>query len=1061
MWGLLKQYRRLALAISICVAAPWCPGAERWATLSDPVFLHLAHDGELPSSAVPTAVAQDGEGFLWIGSQNGLARWDGYHFRIYHSHRGEAGALPENFIQTLHVDARGALWVGTTSAGLARFDREHDRFVVYPVGPEGLSNVSARAIVDDGEGGVWVATEGGLDHLLAGAAGVEHLRHVEGDPGSLPGNRIQGALRDRHGTLWIGTATALVRLEPGSKHFTTVPLPAADGRVASPWTFLEDSAGRIWIGTVRQGAYVLDAGGGSARPVEETGSGNVALRNEGVDALIEASPGRIWLGTLGGGIVEVDSNTGQTRRIRHDPMLPDSLADDSVQALFKDHAGLIWVCTTRSVSQYDPAQSAMVTVFGASSRPKGVSDSNVDSILPQRDGRIWLGLDNKGIDVLDPVDERVASLRPDPAHPATALPDDYVNAFAPEADGSVFVGTEQGLYHVDRDAHAATRIEIPGRDAAAQVWVLHLSAGTLWVGGFDGLWSLDVTGRSAGPRKGAWPEHAIALEQLSDQRVTVIAPGNDEVLWVGTKNGLNRIDPNSQQIERILPAPADPTALAAGYVTSVLTDSRGRVWVATFGGGINILEGRRADGRPRFRRLGLAQGLSNENANKLLEDSRHNMWVSSDDGLAVIDEETFAIRTFHRAEGLPISNYWVGAGAVTAQGELLFGGVGGLTVVRPERLTAWSYQPPVVITDLRIGGKPVVLGRLNHGGAADPLLVSARANSLAAEFAALDYSAPLRNRYAYRLDGFDASWVETDAAHRLAAYTNLPPGEYTLRLRGSNRDGVWSERTLNVPIHVLPSWYQTLAFRVGATVTALLLIALLVQGRTVYLRRNQRQLEHQVIERTRELRESQRQLEQIAYYDTLTALPNRRMFSEEIRELLVLARMQQQMFALLLIDLDRFKRVNDSLGHDAGDALLVEASLRLQAAVRKSDCVARIGGDEFAVLVANNPAATDIESICQRIIESFKRPVPIGTSSVMSSASIGVAVFGHHGTTLDALYKSADLALYEAKRDGGDLYRWYRTVGAAGSHGAAGSPGVSDDVTGMRKKSQQPDQDEI
>jgi diguanylate cyclase (GGDEF)-like protein len=358
---------------------------------------------------------------------------------------------------------------------------------------------------------------------------------------------------------------------------------------------------------------------------------------------------------------------------------------------------------------------------------------------------------------------------------------------------------------------------------------------------------------------------------------------------------------------------------------------------------------------------------------------------------------------------------------------LLFGGVGGMSVVRPEQVSRWTYQPRVAITDIRIGGKPVPAGLLNSGGLSEPLQVASTANSIAVEFSALDYSAPERNRYAYRLEGFDTGWIDTDALHRLASYTNLPPGKYTLQLRGSNRDGVWSQSTLSVPIQILPAWYQTLTFRVALVLAGLAVVAALIQIRTVYLRRHQRDLERQVIERTAELRESQRQLEQIAYYDTLTALPNRRMFTEEFRELLVLARLQNQRFALLLIDLDRFKQINDSLGHDAGDALLIEAAIRLQAAVRKSDCVARLGGDEFGVLVAQNPAATDIENICQRIIESFVMPVTVSGTSVKSSASIGVAVFADHGATLDSLYKSADLALYEAKRAGGNLWRWYRS----------------------------------
>ncbi len=398
---------------------------ERWSGLADTVFQHLARDNELPNAAIPTSATQDGDGFLWIGSQNGLARWDGYHFRIYRADPGRAGALPDNFIQALLADARGVLWIGTTSGGLARYDREHEQFVVYPVGPKGLSHVSVRAIAEDGNGGVWVATEAGLDHVVANSDVVGHLRHIEGDPSSLPDNRVRGLLRDRHGTLWVGTATALVRLDKGSSRFEPVPLPAPQGKVPSPWSFLEDSAGRIWVGTIRQGAYVIDSHAAGARAVQESDASHSTLQNEGVSSIVEIVPGQVWLGTLGQGIVAVDAATSQTRRIRRDLTQPASLADDSIQGMFKDRSGLIWICSDRSISRHDPSHPAVITVFGASSRPDSISDSDVDAILPMPDGKVWLGLGSKGIDVIDPAaGARVAALRPDPARPETALPKD-------------------------------------------------------------------------------------------------------------------------------------------------------------------------------------------------------------------------------------------------------------------------------------------------------------------------------------------------------------------------------------------------------------------------------------------------------------------------------------------------------------------------------------------------------------------------------------------------------------------------------------------------------------
>ncbi|HET9390473.1 MAG TPA: diguanylate cyclase, partial [Steroidobacteraceae bacterium] len=846
---------------------------------------------------------------------------------------------------------------------------------------------------------------------------------------------IRGLMLDRHGTLWVGTASGLARLDSLATGFVPVTLPAPGGKLPAAWTFLEDSQGRIWIGTVRHGAYLIESRvSGVARPVQETNSAHSTLQDEGVGAITEPLPGEVWLGTVGQGIVAVDLTTMQTRRIRHDPTLASSLPEDTIQAFYKDRSGLVWICGNRSVSRFDAGQTAVLTIFGASSRQDSISDTNVDAVLPRPDGRIWLGLDSNGVDILDPAGTRAGSLRPDPTHPEIALPKDFINTFAASDNGDVYIGTEQGLYRSDSEGHRAVRVTLPLRDPVAPVWALLLDDDVLWLGGSDGLWALDLSAR-----KSAGVNHTQVTNSLTDQRITSFAREGG-ALWVGTKKGLNRLDLRTHAVERVLPDAASPTALSASYITSLLTDSKGRLWVATFGGGVDVLESRDAQGRPRFHRLGIAQGFVNENANKLLEDLQRNVWVSTDEGLVRINETTLAIRTMRRAEGLPISSYWVGSGAVSPEGEVLFGGVGGLTVVRPDRLTPWSYRPPVVITDIRIGGKAVPPGRLGLDATAPALTVAPTGNSLTVEFSALDYSAPERNRYAYRLEGFDAGWVDSEATRRLAAYTNLPPGDYRLHLRGSNRDGVWTEQALSVPILVLPAWYQTFIFRVLVTLLGLGVIVALIQIRTLYLKRSQRDLERQVIERTAELRESQRQLEQIAYYDTLTALPNRRMFTEEFRELIVLARLQTERFALLLIDLDRFKQINDSRGHDAGDALLIEAAIRLQAAVRKSDCVARLGGDEFAVLVAHNPAATDIEHICHRIIESFVMPVPVSGASVKSSASIGVAVFPDHGSTLDNLYKSADLALYEAKRAGGDQWRWFRHQNASVSsqHSALG-----------------------
>jgi ligand-binding sensor domain-containing protein len=450
-------------------AAVHAADAGRWTALSDTVFEYLARDNELPNSTAPTALAEDGEGFLWVGTQNGLARWDGYHFRSYKADPATPGTLPDNLVRQLHTDTRGRLWIATNSGGLARYDRDRDRFVTYAAGPDGLSSASLRDIVDDGSGGVWIATDSGLDHLRAdwsrGSGDVpsgdsgqfEHFRHSDNDPTSLPDNRVRALFRDRDGGLWVGTAAGLARRESGSTRFVPVPLAHGssgltqpEGKVAVPWTFYQDSDGRVWVGTIREGVYVLNVRERGMPPALEGAVTQPLVPTEGVHAITEVRPGEIWLGTDGHGIVSVNTRSFQTQRILHDPTVMSSLADDSVQALHTDRSGLVWVATNRGISHYNSRQAAVYTVFGGSSRPGSLSDSDVDSVLVMPDGRVWLGLGSQGIDVLEPLGMRVASLRPDPQHPASALPKDYVNALVRGPDGDVYVGTEQGIYRADR-----------------------------------------------------------------------------------------------------------------------------------------------------------------------------------------------------------------------------------------------------------------------------------------------------------------------------------------------------------------------------------------------------------------------------------------------------------------------------------------------------------------------------------------------------------------------------------------------------------------------------------
>jgi ligand-binding sensor domain-containing protein len=259
----------------------------------------------------------------------------------------------------------------------------------------------------------------------------------------------------------------------GATEFTAVVLPTRHETAPSVTSLLQDSSGRIWVGTRPDGAFVLEPGQSSARPVREDGAG-AALAGDDVMGLAEAAPGEVWIGTLGGGVLVVDTHSGTTRRVRSQASLPTSLRDDDVNAMYRDRSGEIWLSTTTAISQHDP-QRAVSTLFGVRGRSRGISHANVPAVLAMPDGRVWLSVGDGGVDIMDPVLGRVAQLRPDPRQPLTALPKGRVLAMALSPDGDVYLGTYQGLYRADRKGRSLRRVSFAQRSATAAVWALRFA----------------------------------------------------------------------------------------------------------------------------------------------------------------------------------------------------------------------------------------------------------------------------------------------------------------------------------------------------------------------------------------------------------------------------------------------------------------------------------------------------------------------------------------------------------------------------------------------------------
>jgi signal transduction histidine kinase/ligand-binding sensor domain-containing protein len=851
----------LALLALLCSTGGVYAADSRWTGLADVSFQHLGLDKGLPHSDV-MALTQDSTGFMWFGTQDGLARWDGYRFRVFQPDPKNPDSLPDNYIRVLHVDGKQRLWVGTGNGGIAWYDPEKEQF--KRIGTPQLSHVSVQALLDDGVGGLWVGTRGGLDHLTSSflnatpgepPPAIEHIQHHEQANSPLPHEVVNALLLDRRHRLWVGTDGGLVWRDKGSSQFKPFALPKlASDKPFAVTSLFQASDGRIWIGSKENGVFVLDeaAPENTVQPFD----GHLAdghLMHETIQAICEGNPGQIWISTAGQGVVVADDH-GAVRRLRHDTGFNASISDDYVWGVFRDRSGLIWIGSQRGVNFHDPAVRAIKHLFGGSQRPGAIIDSDVTSVHVGSDGRVWLGLLKSGVQIINPDSGQIDWSRPDSSHPTSALPASQVYAIATDKQGQAYIATERGLYHSDAHGRQMRYLGTPG----GAVMALQMDGERLWLGSNDGVWQLDLNS------SGHAPFHPVPVNATIEQKVrsiSVLQRDQANGLWIGTNyQGLYHYDLNSGKLRHFAMDRADPQSLSHNAIASILIDSRGRLWVGTQGGGINLALPASADGKLRFARIGQEQGLSNLLVNKLLEDGQGRIWASTDGGLAWIDPARQTAHAISRSQGGAMRVYWINSGDKSANGELLFGGAGGLSVVESQLPAAASFVAPVVITQLQVGGKELVAAQFNQSGT-NPLQIQASANSIAVEFSALDYASPELNRFAFKLDGYDPEWINTDISRRRAAYTNLPPGDYRLRLRGSNRHGEWTEAERVLAFTVLPAWHQTWWSRVLAVLLLCLIMTALIQRRTRYLRQRQLELETQVAQRTEQLQQHKQQLE--------------------------------------------------------------------------------------------------------------------------------------------------------------------------------------------------------
>lgn len=1005
-WFARNRHGWIGLTLALLCCFVLTPAAARdkdpWAPFDTPWFDRLGVSDGMPHS-ITTVVEQDKRGLIWIGTLSGLVRYDGYRMQVFTGSSGSKTDLPDAYIRCLLTLPDGSLLIGTNAGGLSRFNPLNNTFHNYPVGRGGTGDRKVYALSPDGARGVWIATERGIDYLDLAS---NRITSVTLDAGMSP--RSFGILQDREGNLWVGNNSGLFVRMKGEQHFKRPEHPSDASGIDvvlndGIWSLLEDREGRLWAGSTQSGAVYRDESGHWHALPGFSGYQRDHSRRSTVRGFNEMAGDVMWIATDGDGVLAFDIAANTLQPIAHDTAMPSSLPGDSVRGLKQDAAGNVWVATDLGVARYDPNARKTFALLPSSNDKRSLANTNVRGIFVDSHQRIWLGLGSGHVDVID---LGAASTRHLELNGVQTRRD--VQAFAEMPDGTIWVGT-QGLVTINPDTFAIHSSAIPEMDDKP---VLHLLADgqRLLIATYDGVYRYDTHTRALTHfNHDANDSGSLASDTV--RRIARIGPD----IWYATGRGISIATSTTQTkgFTNLLNVPGDSTSLPNNLASSIALDAQGTLWVGTYGG-LAMLQPRSAGEPYRFTTIGSANGLSSENINAVQPDDLGNPWVSLSNGLSMIDANTHGVHNLGVRDGLRISSYIYAAAARAPDGELLFGGLGGLTVARPEWQPPDEPDAPLAITYAAVNGTPLPFGRLPRAN--ETLKVSSRNRSLRVDFALLDYEAPAETNYSYRMEGFDEAWIDVPRGSLpTAIYTNLPHGDYKLRLRAQTHGMQPRLIESTVDVSAEPRWYETMAAFIVAGILLLAAIIGVIQLRTMYLRRQAKQLQHQIDLRTQDLLVANKRLDELANTDALTGACNRRRVLEFAEEMST--RSTDGNACIALLDLDRFKRINDTHGHVAGDAVIRHVCQIMQQQSRESDCVGRYGGEEMLACLPDSSLEQGM-AIAERIRTTLaEHPLIHESQPIIVTVSIGVAAY-RTGETLSQWLTRADGALYEAKHGG-------------------------------------------
>ncbi|MBN2103621.1 SMP-30/gluconolactonase/LRE family protein [bacterium] len=858
-------------AIVIFILTCFCHAAQS----GKMVFRNLTPEMGLSHGDV-LCIFKDHEDYLWIGTVDGLNRYDGIGFTKYQYNRNDTCSLSSNYVISIKEDCRNNLWIGT-ARGLCRYDRDYDHFERIPFYDSQNRRIenSVVEIFEDRNNQLWMGCGRGI-YLFDPVQKTFKVCFEETyTPDELA--YCSGICQDIHDNIWISFRSAadlgLIKYQPKTKTLSafSADQPGYQLKENAIYALLIDDRNMIWIGYVTKGLDVIDMQSGKIMNYKRESGDSHSLNNNSIFSLAEHTDGKILIGTNGGGLNVFDPTTGWFSHYTTSQS-EQSLLSNSIQELYVGDDGIVWIgCWAGGVSMSDKRFGRFLLYRHDKQDVHSLYGNSVTSFSQDSKGNIWIGTDGGGINLFDTDNLRFVNFKSQKGNPR-ALTNDKVLAVQADNRGGLWVGMWRGglnYFQIQGNQLILKQKYLPvdaDNPNSHSVFNLYQDGhGNLWVGAFQtGAYLFNPVSRKFEIVHLNYPEgENIYLNGIHD-----IFCDHEETVWFATEgSGLINLDRETGKSEFFIHDTEDSSSLISNSINVIHEDSRHRLWIGSFEGGLSIFNRKTRS----FNNYTMDHGLPSATVVGILEDNHENLWISSTAGLSKVTLDTshgtinISIRNYTVEDGLQskVFNRW--SYFKSRSGEMYFGGLHGFNVFHPDSIRDNDHIPHIHITDFLLFNQPVIIGAEDcplkkHISQTKELVLSHKQNFFTFRFIALNYIFSENNQYAYKMEGFDKAWNYV-GNKREANYTNLNPGHYTFHVKGSNNDGLWNEKGKSLSVIITPPFWQIWWFRILLLFLLVAAVLGFIEFRIYDLDKQRRVLELLVKERTKDLQETNAELE--------------------------------------------------------------------------------------------------------------------------------------------------------------------------------------------------------